>query len=60
MIRVLLDTNVVLDALLDRQPWNVQARAIWQAHLDVGSSRAMGGPSGNGQSARQYFPGLSR
>ena len=34
MIRVLLDTNVVLDALLDRQPWNVEARAIWQAHLD--------------------------
>ncbi len=34
MIRVLLDTNVGLDALLDRQPWNVQARAIWQAHLD--------------------------
>lgn len=29
-----LDTNVVLDALLDRQSWNAQARAIWQAHLD--------------------------
>lgn len=34
MIRVLLDTNVVLDVLLDRPPWNIQARAIWQAHLD--------------------------
>lgn len=34
MIRVLLDTNVVLDALLDRQPWNADARAIWQAHLN--------------------------
>jgi len=34
MIRVLLDTNIVLDALLNRQPWNAQARAIWQAHLD--------------------------
>lgn len=33
MIRVLLDTNVVLDVLLDRSPWNVQANAIWQAHL---------------------------
>lgn len=33
MIRVLLDTNVVLDALLDREPWNTDARAIWQAHL---------------------------
>jgi len=34
MIRVMLDTNVLLDTLLDRQPWNAQARAIWQAHLD--------------------------
>lgn len=33
MMRVLLDTNVVLDVLLDREPWNVQANAIWQAHL---------------------------
>lgn len=32
-MRVLLDTNVVLDVLLDREPWNVQANAIWQAHL---------------------------
>ena len=34
MIHALLDTNVVLDALLDRNPWNIQANAIWQAHLD--------------------------
>ena len=34
MIRVLLDTNIVLDALLDREPWNTAARAIWQAHLN--------------------------
>jgi predicted nucleic acid-binding protein len=34
MIRILLDTNVVLDALLDRQPWIADARAIWQAHLN--------------------------
>jgi len=34
MIRVLLDTNVVLDALLDRKPWSTDARAIWQAHLN--------------------------
>ena len=33
MMRVLLDTNVVLDVLLDREPWNVQANAIWPAHL---------------------------
>ena len=33
MIRVLLYTNVVLDVLLDGEPWNVQAKAIWQAHL---------------------------
>lgn len=34
MIHALLDTNVVLDALLDRSPWNIQANAIWQAQLD--------------------------
>lgn len=34
MIHALLDTNVVLDALLDRTPWNVQANTIWQAQLD--------------------------
>ncbi|MCY2995883.1 MAG: PIN domain-containing protein [Planctomycetota bacterium] len=33
MIRVLLDTNIVLDALLDRAPWNADARAIWEAQL---------------------------
>jgi len=32
-MRVLLDTNIVLDALLDREPWNENAKAIWQAHL---------------------------
>jgi predicted nucleic acid-binding protein len=35
MIRVLLDTNVVLDALLERDPWVQEARAIWQAHLQL-------------------------
>ena len=34
MIHALLDTNVILDALLDRTPWNIQANAIWQAQLD--------------------------
>ena len=34
MIHALLDINVVLDALLARTPWNVQANAIWQAQLD--------------------------
>jgi predicted nucleic acid-binding protein len=34
MIHALLDTNVVLGALLDRTPWNIQANAIWQAQLD--------------------------
>ena len=33
MMRVLLDTNVVLDALLERAPWVAEARAIWEAHL---------------------------
>lgn len=30
-MRVLLDTNVILDALLQRAPWVVQANSIWQA-----------------------------
>ena len=34
MNRVLLDTNVVLDALLERHPWVVEAKTIWAAHLD--------------------------
>jgi len=34
MMRVLPDTNVVLDALLERDPWVMQAKAIWGAHLD--------------------------
>ena len=34
MIHALFDTNVVLDALFDRTPWNIQANAIWQAQLD--------------------------
>jgi predicted nucleic acid-binding protein len=32
MIRVLLDTNVVLDALLSRTPWNAEADAIFEAN----------------------------
>jgi predicted nucleic acid-binding protein len=34
MIRVLLDTNVILDALLDREPWAADAKRIWAAHLE--------------------------
>ncbi len=30
-MRILLDTNIVLDALLDRQPWAAKAAIIWQA-----------------------------
>ena len=29
--RVLLDTNVVLDVLLDRKPWVTEASALWAA-----------------------------
>ena len=29
--RVLLDTNVVLDVLLRREPWLADAQALWQA-----------------------------
>ncbi len=31
-MRVLLDTNILLDVLLDRQPWVVDSSAVWRAH----------------------------
>lgn len=31
VLRVLLDTNVVLDWLLDRKPWSDEALPLWQA-----------------------------
>ena len=34
MIHALLDTNVILDALLDRLPWNYEAQSLWQADAD--------------------------
>ena len=34
MIRALLDTNVILDVLLAREPFGVQVAAVWQAHED--------------------------
>ena len=34
MIHALLDTNVILDVLLDRLPWSTDAAALWQAKLD--------------------------
>ena len=34
MKRVLIDTNVVLDVLLDREPFVEDAAAIWQAVED--------------------------
>ena len=34
MIHALLDTNVILDVLLDRTPWSTDAAALWQAKLD--------------------------
>ena len=33
-MRVLLDTNVVLDVLLKRDPWLKEAQALWQANDD--------------------------
>ena len=30
-MRVLLDTNVILDALLRRPPWHVEASTVWEA-----------------------------
>ena len=31
-LRVLIDTNVLLDQLLQRDPWYTQAQPFWQAH----------------------------
>jgi predicted nucleic acid-binding protein len=31
-MQVLLDTNVVLDILLNREPWVTDAKALWQAN----------------------------
>lgn len=30
-MRILLDTNIVLDVLLKREPWQAEASALWQA-----------------------------
>jgi predicted nucleic acid-binding protein len=32
MMRVLFDTNVVLDVLLQREPWVSEASGLWQAN----------------------------
>jgi predicted nucleic acid-binding protein len=31
LVRVLVDTNVVLDWLLDRKPWSDEAQVLWDA-----------------------------
>jgi predicted nucleic acid-binding protein len=31
-MRVLFDTNIILDVLLNREPWVEEASALWQAH----------------------------
>lgn len=33
-MRVLFDTNVVLDVLLNREPWAADSSAVWQANDD--------------------------
>ncbi|PZS40417.1 MAG: DNA-binding protein [Pseudonocardiales bacterium] len=32
LMRVLLDTNILLDVLLNRAPWATEAAAVWKAH----------------------------
>ena len=32
MKRLLLDTNIVLDVLLNRQPWMQNSQLLWQHH----------------------------
>ena len=31
-MRVLFDTNIVLDVFLEREPWVTEAKILWQAH----------------------------
>ena len=31
MMRILVDTNIVLDVLLDRQPFVEESRRLWEA-----------------------------
>ena len=33
-MQILFDTNIVLDVLLNRQPWVTESAAIWQANDD--------------------------
>ena len=33
-MRVLFDTNIILDVLLDRQPWAAEGRRLWTAARD--------------------------
>ena len=44
MIRALLDTNIIFDALFAREPFGEQAAAIWKAHEDE-RLRAIDAPS---------------
>ncbi|MDX1520400.1 MAG: PIN domain-containing protein [Anaerolineae bacterium] len=30
-MRLLFDTNIILDVLLNRKPWVIEAKALWQA-----------------------------
>ncbi len=41
MNRILLDTNVVLDVLLDRQPYAEASAAAWASLEDAGQSEGM-------------------
>jgi hypothetical protein len=38
-VTVLLDLNVVLDALLGREPWRAEADAIWDANPQTNATR---------------------
>jgi predicted nucleic acid-binding protein len=40
MKRVLFDVNVILDVLLDRQPWAEASAAVWAA-IEKGASEGM-------------------
>jgi len=34
-MRVLFDTNIIFDVLLNRDPWVTNSQALWQAHEDL-------------------------
>jgi predicted nucleic acid-binding protein len=47
-VQVLLDTNILLDVLLKRLPWEAEAAAIWQASEESRLVSSVTDPTRNG------------